>query len=164
MLEEGARPDTPLWAKNSRSALCHAVAFGGDDDTRVAMRMVKALINHDVSLHETSIAEGDLTPLHIAALAGRHHIVKVLVLAGASPTVVWLDTHGRQLLPADIATGECIGMPELSVDIGLHEDPPLVGPSSASASADFDFEVSSALGERVLRGKPVSKPLGRTRV
>jgi len=164
LLEEGARPDTPLWAENSRSALCHAVAFGGDDDSRVAMRMVKALINHDVSLHETSIAEGDLTPLHIAALAGRHHIVKVLVLAGASPAIVWLDTHRRQLLPADIATGECIGMPELSVDIGLHEDPPLVGPSSASTSADFDFEVSSALGERVLRGKPVSKPLGRTRV
>ena len=53
---------------------------------------------------------------------------------------------------------------ELGMDIGLHEDPPLVGPSSASASADFDFEVSSALGERVLRGKPVSKPRRRTRV
>ena len=90
--------------------------------------------------------------------------------AGASPTAVWLDSRGTPLLPADMATGECIGMPELAVtlgelgDIGLHEDPPLVGPSSASASADFDFEVSSALGERVLRGKPVSKPLGRTRV
>ena len=170
LLVEGARPDTPLWAPNSRSAICHAVAFGGDDDTRVAMRMVKALVNHDVSLNAESVAEGDLTPLHLAALAGRNKIVKFLVLAGASPAAVWLDTHGRQVLPADMATGECIGMPELAVtlgelgDIGLHEDPPLVGPSSASASADFDFEVSSALGERVLRGKPVSKPLGRTRV
>ena len=43
LLVEGARPDTPLWAPTSRSAICHAVAFGGDDDTRVAMRMVKAL-------------------------------------------------------------------------------------------------------------------------
>ena len=134
------------------------------------MRMVKALVNHDVSLNAESVAEGDLTPLHLAALAGRNKIVKFLVLAGASPAAVWLDTHGRQVLPADMATGECIGMPELAVtlgelgDVGLHEDPPLVGPSSASASADFDFEVSSALGERVLRGKPVSKPLGRTRV
>ena len=110
--------------------------------------------------------------LHLAALAGRNKIVKFLVLAGASPAAVWLDTHGRQVLPADMATGECIGMPELAVtlgelgdmDIGLHEDPPLVGPSTASTSAEFDFEVSSALGERVLRGKPVSKPLGRTRV
>ena len=99
---------------------------------------------------------------------GRNKFVKFLVLAGAPPTAVarlpWA------VLPADMATGECIGMPELAVsidalgDIGLHEDPPLVGPSSASTSADFDFEVSSALGERVLRGKPVSKPLGRTRV
>ena len=31
LLVEGARPDTPLWAPNSRSAICHAVAFGGDD-------------------------------------------------------------------------------------------------------------------------------------
>ena len=60
------------------------------------MRMVKALVNHDVSLNAESVAEGDLTPLHLAALAGRNKIVKFLVLAGASvPLCGWTHMDDR---------------------------------------------------------------------